>query len=89
MRVHVWVEGRVQGVFFRDFTRQHARSLAVTGWVRNTPDGRVEGLFEGEPEAVAELVQQLRQGPPYSEVRGVETTHEAYRGEFEEFSVVF
>ena len=47
-RFHVFISGRVQGVFFRANTWKQARSLGLTGWVRNLPDGRVESVFEGE-----------------------------------------
>ena len=63
VRVRVIVEGRVQGVFFRDSTRREALAFGVAGWVRNLPDGRVEAVFEGEPEAVAGAVAWTRRGP--------------------------
>ncbi len=56
-RVRVIVEGRVQGVWFRDTTREEALRLGVAGWVRNLPDGRVEAVFEGPPTAVAALLE--------------------------------
>jgi len=57
------VSGDVQGVFFRDSCRRLATEQRVNGWVRNLPDGRVEAAFEGEPDAVARLVDWARQGP--------------------------
>ena len=48
IRAHVYIQGRVQGVFYRDWTRKLAQSLGLTGWVRNLEDGRVEAIFEGE-----------------------------------------
>ena len=62
-RAHVFVSGSVQGVFFRQKTRQQARSLGVNGWVRNLDDGRVEAIFEGEESAVKALVEFCSQGP--------------------------
>ena len=50
-RIHVFVSGRVQGVFFRQTTKQLAESLGVNGWIRNLQDGRVEAVFEGEERA--------------------------------------
>jgi acylphosphatase len=47
IRAHVWISGRVQGVFFRAHTKELADELGLTGWVRNLPDGRVEAIFEG------------------------------------------
>lgn len=87
VRARMLVEGRVQGVFFRDFTRRSARALSVGGWVRNLPDGRVEVLVEGELEAVRKLASQLESGPPGANVGRVEVVYEPHRGEFEDFRV--
>ena len=61
--VRVVIEGRVQGVGFRYFTRRLARELGVRGWVRNLTDGRVEALAAAEPETLERFVQRLRAGP--------------------------
>ena len=74
--LHVWVEGRVQGVFFRDFTQRKANSLGLTGWVRNLPDGRVEALFVGDEEACRRALDYLRVGPPSAVVKGIHHTWE-------------
>jgi acylphosphatase len=66
------VEGRVQGVFFREGARLMATRLGVDGWVRNLPDGRVEAVFEGEPQRVAAAVEWARQGPERALVTGME-----------------
>ena len=71
-RVRVIVDGRVQGVFFRDSTRRASLSLGVTGWVRNLSDGRVEAVFEGEPVPVANAVAWARKGPERALVTDVE-----------------
>jgi len=76
----VVVHGRVQGVFFRDSTRRRAASRGVTGWVRNRPDGTVEALFEGEPEAVDALVAFVREGPRGAVVDRVEVAEAAAEG---------
>jgi acylphosphatase len=68
------VSGRVQGVFFRASTREHARALGVTGYARNLPDGRVEVLACGKPDAVEVLCRWLWQGPPSSRVTAVEVS---------------
>jgi len=68
---HVSVTGRVQGVFFRGWTRDQANELGVTGWVRNCPDGRVDMHIEGEEAAIRQLVERLRQGPPAARVEDV------------------
>jgi acylphosphatase len=68
----VRVTGRVQGVFFRAWTRDEARTIGVTGWVRNCPDGSVEALVEGEAAAVDELIELMNEGPPGARVDRVE-----------------
>ena len=68
---HVTVTGRVQGVFFRAWTKQQADALGVTGWVRNCPDGRVDAHVEGEDSAVQRLIDQLRRGPSAAQVEDV------------------
>ena len=68
-RAHVFVSGMVQGVFFRQKTKQQAESLGVNGWVRNLPDGRVEAVFEGEEEAVKALVKYCNHGPSSARVK--------------------
>ena len=84
-RVHVFVNGRVQGVFFRQKTKQHAEGAGVTGWIRNLPDGRVEAVFEGEETAVKELEEYCHYGPPSAIVTNVDSTWEPYCGEFSDF----
>jgi acylphosphatase len=81
-RRRVVVRGSVQGVFFRDSCRREARSLGVAGWVTNRRDGAVEAVFEGEPEAVAALVEWCRHGPRGAYVESVEDTTEEPEGLF-------
>jgi len=87
VRAHVYVSGRVQGVFFRHETRREAKMRGVKGWVRNLPDGRVEAVFEGEEEAVKQLIEFCRHGPPGAKVTDVEVRWEDYRGEFKDFEI--
>jgi acylphosphatase len=68
----VVVHGSVQGVFFRDTMRRKAQSRGVSGWVRNNPDGTVEALFEGDPEAVESMVAFAREGPRGAQVERVD-----------------
>ena len=74
------VSGRVQGVFFRDSCARRARAEGVAGWVRNRSDGRVEAWFEGDPQAVDNLVSWCRQGPPQATVTGIEVTADSPAG---------
>jgi acylphosphatase len=76
----VVVEGRVQGVFFRESTRRAARSRGVDGWVSNRPDGAVEAVFEGDPDAVDAMVSLCERGPRGAEVSRVETFDEEPEG---------
>jgi len=87
VRAHVFVSGRVQGVFFRYETRQLARRVGVTGWIRNLPDGRVEAVFEGEKDAVEQMIEFCRRGPPAARVDKVEVIWEPYKGEFNSFTI--
>jgi acylphosphatase len=64
----VRMTGRVQGVFFRAWTRDKAHSLRVSGWIRNTDDGSVEAQLEGDTEDVEELINLMREGPPGARV---------------------
>jgi acylphosphatase len=70
----------VQGVFFRDTARRRAESAGVAGWVRNTPDGAVEAVFEGDPAAVEQMVEFCRRGPSRAEVTGIEVVEEEPEG---------
>jgi acylphosphatase len=72
--IHCFVSGQVQGVFFRSATRDVARRLGLTGWVRNLPDGRVEVMAAGSDSQLAALREWLRQGPPAAHVTGVACT---------------
>ena len=74
------VSGRVQGVFFRDTVRRRAEAAGVTGWVRNTREGTVEAVFEGDPQAVDELVEFCRHGPSGAEVASVDVMDEEPEG---------
>jgi acylphosphatase len=69
---HVRVIGRVQGVGFRQFVRERARALGLSGWVKNQPDGSVELLVAGDDQATARLLDIVRRGPPYAEVATIE-----------------
>jgi acylphosphatase len=80
-RLHVFVSGRVQGVFFRAHTQERAQSLGLVGWVRNLPDGRVEVAAEGNVEKLKALLEWLREGSPASRVERVDETWKSTSGE--------
>ncbi len=89
VRARVIIEGRVQGVFFRHHTQEIAFRLGVKGWVKNRRDGRVEAVFEGDPERVDQIIQWCHRGPSEARVTKVLLTRENYTGEFEDFSVTY
>ena len=70
----VLVDGAVQGVGYREFTRRAALSLGVSGWVRNRSDGAVEARIRGPPTAVKALVAEMRRGPRFATVNSVSVT---------------
>jgi len=86
-RAHVFVSGRVQGVFFRSETKHKADRYDVKGWVRNLPDGRVEAVFEGEEEAVKALIEFCKRGPSGAIITNVDLRWENFTGEFDAFRV--
>lgn len=80
-RVHVYISGRVQGVFFRAETQRAANGFHLTGWVRNMSDGRVEAVFEGEDANVDKMLDWCYIGPPAARVEDVLSKEESYSGE--------
>lgn len=88
-RAHVYVQGKVQGVFFRASTRDKAVDLGVTGWVKNRSDGSVEAVFEGTKELVDKILTWCRKGPSGAFVQQIEVCWEDYTGNFDEFMVVY
>jgi acylphosphatase len=80
IRRRVVVNGRVQGVFFRDSTRQQAARHGVAGWVTNRADGAVEAVLEGSPQAVDRVLQFISEGPPHARVHDVDVREEQPEG---------
>ena len=88
-RAHIFVSGRVQGVFFRSHTEKWASSLSLTGWVRNVEDGRVETLVEGDKAKIESLISKLNQGPPLAMVRDLDVSWDEFKGEFGDFQITW
>jgi acylphosphatase len=86
-RAHVQISGQVQGVFFRDSTRQKAEALGLAGWVKNMPDGSVEAVFEGPSEKVREMLRWCEEGPRQASVENVDTDIEDAGGDLSGFEV--
>jgi acylphosphatase len=87
-RAHLFIEGRVQGVFYRAFTREIAFHLSLDGWVKNLRDGRVEAVFEGDKVVIEQAIQQCYAGPPGSRVTHIDIHWEEFSGE-EGFRVLY
>jgi acylphosphatase len=88
-RVQVLISGRVQGVYFRAYTRDQAVARGLSGWVRNLPDGRVAAVFEGDREKIDSMLAWCRQGPSYAAVDEVLTDWQPYQGEFQDFRIAY
>jgi acylphosphatase len=85
--LHALIYGRVQGVYYRDFVRRHAQRLGLTGWVRNLRDRSVEVQAEGDQEHLAQLLDELKNGPPGARVDDIKNEWLDFTGRFSEFSV--
>ncbi len=88
IRVRLIIEGRVQGIWFRDSTMQEALGLGVRGWVKNRMDGGVEVLAEGPEKQVGQLVAWCHHGPSRARVTKVYETTEDWQGEFDSFDII-
>ncbi len=86
-RLHVVIDGIVQGVFFRASTREEACALGLTGWVKNCFDGKVEAVFEGERGKVEQILEWCKTGPPGAKVINIKSSWKAPTGEFDIFSI--
>ena len=87
VRAEVKIQGRVQGVFYRQSTKETALRLGLTGWAKNCPDGSVEAIFEGEREAVDAALEWCRQGPAAAHVTGVAVDWRDFKDEFPGFGI--
>lgn len=80
MATRLILHGRVQGVFYRDWTVRTARGLGLAGWVRNLPDGTVEAHLEGEADALEAMITRMHEGPPRARVDRIERSDAAPQG---------
>jgi len=85
--VRLYINGIVQGVFFRGFIKENAEKLDVKGFVRNLDDGRVEVFAEGDSDAVNKLIELCKKGPPHSQIKKVEEKEEKFQ-DFKEFKLL-
>lgn len=89
IRAHIFISGRVQGVFFRESTKKKAEKLQVSGWVKNLRDGRVEAVLEGEKGSVEKMVDWARKGPIWANIDALDVMWEDYQAEFKGFEIKY
>lgn len=82
------VQGTVQGIFFRQFVKEHADSLGLVGFVRNLENGNVEIIAEGESGQIERLAGFVRKGPEHAQIRNVGIEEKKWSGEFKEFKIL-
>ncbi|MFH0808521.1 MAG: acylphosphatase [archaeon] len=82
------MQGTVQGIFFRQFVKEHADELKLRGFVRNLDDGTVEIVVEGEAEALSRFNGFLKKGPEHAQIRNVVVEARKWSGDFEEFKIL-
>ena len=83
------IHGKVQGVGYRFFATRIARRLGLKGYIQNLRDGSVEAAVEGEADAIAEWIEELREGPRYAEVSRIDQERREFQGKFGDFDVKF
>jgi acylphosphatase len=86
--IHVRVSGRVQGVYYRAYTKSQANEMGVKGWVRNIPGGGVEAVLEGDREKVGELLGLMKAGPSGAMVSGLEISELKCKG-YDDFKIIY
>jgi acylphosphatase len=82
------VKGTVQSIFFRNFVKEKADALSIKGIARNLDNGDVEIIAEGEKENIAKLLEEIKQGPKYSQIRSVTAEERKWTGDLKEFKVL-
>jgi acylphosphatase len=88
-QVHIIVSGRVQGVFFRDFTQRQATKLGLSGWVRNTDNGEVEIIAEGDKIKLNQLIEAVKNGPDRSQVKNCQIDWNNFIKGFSDFEIIY
>jgi len=88
-RIHLFIRGKVQGVFFRQAVKVTAKKNNISGWARNLDDGRVEVLLEGDSESVNTVVEWSNIGPANARVDEVKIKTEEFKNEFRSFEVLY
>ena len=86
--MHLYISGKVQGVYFRQGMKEAAEKNNVNGWVRNLPDKRVEAVLEGAESNVEAVIDWSRIGPPGGVVEDLQIKEEKHKGEFSNFEIL-
>jgi len=89
IKIYVIITGLVQGVFFRLNTKKKADELKIYGWVKNTVDGKVEAVFEGEKKNIFRIIEWCLKGPINAKVDKIEIFNQKYNKEFDGFSIIY
>jgi len=87
IRAHIYVSGRVQGVYYRETSKKTAEKLGISGWIKNLKDDRVEGVFEGDKSKVEKMVSWSRKGSFWASVDSFDVIWEDYKSEFSNFEI--
>ncbi len=82
------VSGTVQGIFFKNFTKENADKLKLKGFIRSLESGEIEVIVEGEKENISKLVEILKTGPAYSQIRNIKTEEKKWSGDLKDFKVL-
>lgn len=88
-QAHLYISGRVQGVYYRAFVQNIADSFGLKGWVRNLPDKRVEAVFEGERHLIEKAITKCYEGPPYAHVTDIDTIWKDHFEGFADFRIIY
>lgn len=88
-RYHLFISGKVQGVWYRQSMLQEAIKLEIKGWVRNLSDGRVEAIIEGDEQSLEKLISWCHIGPPSAIVERVEVIEEPVKSDFFSFKIIY
>jgi acylphosphatase len=88
-KVYIIIYGKVQGVWFRLNTKNKADELGICGWVKNTEDGKVEAVFEGDENKITEIIEWCSKGPSKARVSKIEIFKKNYAKEYDDFSIIY
>ena len=89
IRIHIFISGKVQGVFFRDSVLKRAEKLEVFGWIQNLENGVVEAVFEGDKDKVKKMIKWMEKGPLLAKVKEIDVDEQRYTGEFKDFQIKY